>query len=621
LDPACGSGAFLVAAMKTMIAVYSAVIGRIKFLTDQKLTDWLKQVEDERPSLNYFIKKRVITDNLYGVDIMPEAVEIAKLRLFLALVSSAQAVEDLEPLPNVDFNIMAGNSLIGLLRVDETKFDSIKESATARRQRKLRESWGGEQPTQVNLLEPTYMQQSLLQPDKVSRYQQILREKNESIRKYKAHSFLKHDAASEGTDQETRIEIIRRHIEQVNAESQKKLDQLLLEEFQELKIKYEQAQLGPGGKKGKPVKRAVEIIDIERLQPFHWAYHFDEMLNERGGFDAIIANPPWEIFKPQAKEFFAQHSELVTKNNMDIKSFQKEQKKLLKDAEVAEAWLEYQSQFPHVSKYFRSAQQFINQISIVNGRKAGSDTNLYKLFLEQCFNLLHKRGRCGIIIPTGFYTDLGTKQLREMIFSETCLDKLLSFSNERFIFEGVDHRFKFCLLTFEKGSTTESFETCFRIDPREAIRASELESFFANRSARLPISVELVRRLTPDSLSVMEFKSERDIEIAEKMSQFPLLGEEIEGKWNLKLTAEFHMTNDSHLFKQEQGEGRLPLYEGKMIHQFTHQYAEPRYWVDESKRRAAILKKKDDAGQKLDYQSCRLSFRDIASSTNERRVS
>jgi hypothetical protein len=105
------------------------------------------------------------------------------------------------------------------------------------------------------------------------------------------------------------------------------------------------------------------------------------------------------------------------------------------------------------------------------------------------------------------------------------------------------------------------------------------------------------------------------------MLQFPLLGEKIEGKWNLKLTAEFHMTNDSHLFKTEPGPGRLPLYEGKMIHQFTHQFAAPRYWIDEAEGRKAMLGKNGvDQGQKLDYQSYRLGFRSVASSTNERAL-
>jgi len=70
LDPACGSGAFLVAAMKALINVYAAVIGRIEFLHDKGLTTWLAGIKKNHPSVSYFIKKRIITDNLFGVDIM-----------------------------------------------------------------------------------------------------------------------------------------------------------------------------------------------------------------------------------------------------------------------------------------------------------------------------------------------------------------------------------------------------------------------------------------------------------------------------------------------------------------------------------------------------------------------
>ncbi|MFM7790434.1 MAG: Eco57I restriction-modification methylase domain-containing protein, partial [Microcystis panniformis] len=106
-----------------------------------------------------------------------------------------------------------------------------------------------------------------------------------------------------------------------------------------------------------------------------------------------------------------------------------EQKKLLTNPEIAQAWLEYQSEYPHVSLYFRSSEQYKNQISIVNGKKQGTDINLYKLFVEQCFNLLHPRGYCGIIIPSGIYTDLGSKQLREMLFSHCQLGTLFGLSN------------------------------------------------------------------------------------------------------------------------------------------------------------------------------------------------
>ena len=361
LDPACGSGAFLVAAMKTLINVYAAVIGRIEFVKSPSVTKWLQTIRDEHPSIQYYIKKRIITDNLYGVDIMEEATEITKLRLFLALVASAATLEELEPLPNVDFNIMAGNSLIGLVRVDEDGFNGSAGMPV--------------DPTQRDLFKPTVAQGNLLEMLAASEYRGILKEKNRSIRLFKERAFANPDDVS--TESEIRTEMLKSSIEELNAKSHAKLNKLLFDEFGRLKIKYEQAQAT-----GKATKRLLLQADIDRLEPFHWGYQFDQIIEERGGFDAIIANPPWEVFKPNAKEFFEQYSDLVTKNKMDIKAFEKHQKELLQNPEIASAWATYQSQFPYVSSYFKSADQYKNQISVVNGKKAGTDTNLYRTHLR-----------------------------------------------------------------------------------------------------------------------------------------------------------------------------------------------------------------------------------------------
>ncbi len=132
LDPACGSGAFLAAAMRTLIEIYSALVGKAKFARDSTLDNWLAKIDREHPNIDYFIKKQIIINNLYGVDIMAEATEIARLRLFLALVASARTVDDLEPLPNIDFNILSGNALIGMLRVDEQRAE--QKAAQAQQQ-------------------------------------------------------------------------------------------------------------------------------------------------------------------------------------------------------------------------------------------------------------------------------------------------------------------------------------------------------------------------------------------------------------------------------------------------------------------------------------------------------
>jgi hypothetical protein len=413
----------------------------------------------------------------------------------------------------------------------------------------------------------------------------------------------------EGTPQENRLQMLRNHIEDVNRESVQKLNQILLDEFSgKLSIKYESAQLT-----GKAKKRLLTLSDMQSLKPFHWGYHFDKLITEKGGFDVIITNPPWEVFQTDEKEFFQQYDSLIQKNKLDIKSWNKQRDKLLENPEIQKAWLEYCSGYPHVSAYFKKSEQYRNQNSVINGKSASRKINLYCLFTEQCFNLLHPQGECGIVVPSGIYTDLGTKQLREMLFSQTNVTGLFCFENRKTIFEGVDSRFKFVILTFEKNKQTLSFPVEFmRHDVEELQRFPHKDS--------LVISVDLIRKLSPDSLSVMEFKQDIDIQIAEKMSRFPLLGETLPDTWNLKLTSEFHMTNDSYLFKTEPAKGRLPLYEGKMIEQFSHGLSQPRYWINESEGRKAILGKLPDNQQILDYQTYRTGFRKIARNTDSRTL-
>ena len=154
LDPTCGSGAFLFAALNILETLYSDCLERMQqFLEDlegkphhpDKFRDFrevLRQVE-QHPNERYFILKSIIINNLYGVDIMEEAVEICKLRLFLKLAAQVATIDQLEPLPDIDFNIRAGNTLVGFatigevrksqegkLALDEEEIRRIEEEAT-----------------------------------------------------------------------------------------------------------------------------------------------------------------------------------------------------------------------------------------------------------------------------------------------------------------------------------------------------------------------------------------------------------------------------------------------------------------------------------------------------------
>ncbi len=593
LDPACGSGAFLVAALKTLLEIYTALMGHIDRFNDPTLNDWRAALRGRHENASYNLKKKIITENLYGVDLMPEAAEIAKLRLFLALVSSAHTLDDLEPLPNIDFNILSGNSLVGLLEVDAAAYDAQRGRGK-----------GADQPMLLGVGSVTYAD--------------IVRERQALLRSYR------HASALGITD----LTGVREQIQTQKQRAYAVLDELLHKQFHDLGIRYEEATWDEkAGKEGKPRKRPLTLKDITDLKPFHWAFEFAEVM-ERGGFDAVIANPPWDTVKPNGKEFLQSYSPTVSKNKMSIKDFEKERGKLLTDPAVRAEWLAYQSGFPHINAYFRRAPQFAHQISVVDGKTAGTDLNLYKLFLEQGYRLLRGGGECGIVIPSGVYTDLGAKGLREMLFEGTEVTGLFCFENRRMIFDNVDSRFKFVVLTFRKGGHTTSFPAAFM---RHDVK--DLEDFPG--ALGLNISVDTVRRLSPDSLSVMEFKSDLDATIAEKMLRFPLLGEQLEGVWNLNLRRELHMTDDSHLFRTEPGPGRLPLYEGKMIHQFRHDWGGPKYWLEESEARKELLAgrvkniereakrqevrvKLDTSAIRLDYESYRIAFRDVARNTDLR---
>jgi hypothetical protein len=139
LDPTCGSGAFLFAALNMLEPLYEGCLDRMQEMVAERdrldalepqhlaihpgvavtrFRDILGQVA-KHPNRRYFILKSIIVNNLYGVDIMEEAIEICKLRLFLKLVAQIGRSADMEPLPDIDFNIRAGNTLVGFASLEE----------------------------------------------------------------------------------------------------------------------------------------------------------------------------------------------------------------------------------------------------------------------------------------------------------------------------------------------------------------------------------------------------------------------------------------------------------------------------------------------------------------------
>lgn len=189
---------------------------------------------------------------------MEEAIEIAKLRLFLTLVASAEARDQLEPLPNIEFNLLPGNSLIGLLHVDPAGFDPGK---SGRAGEQLRATLTHETElglTVESATAPTQKekQTAWLAQESVKKYAALLAEKNRLVALYRKSTSITQDLA-----------VLRAEIDAQKAAARDVLDRQLLREFQGLGIEFSQATWDAKKKtESKPERRPLTLGDIRALQ-------------------------------------------------------------------------------------------------------------------------------------------------------------------------------------------------------------------------------------------------------------------------------------------------------------------------------------------------------------------
>ncbi|MBN8574160.1 MAG: hypothetical protein J0M05_09620 [Candidatus Kapabacteria bacterium] len=279
IDPTCGSGAFLFAAMNILEPLYEACLQRMEIFIEEAKDEhnykhlspelqkswkainheksWHRQCvaqvkKPEHPNLQYFIYKSIILHNLYGVDIMKEAVEIAKLRLFLKLVATVEADYrkpnlGLEPLPDIDFNIRAGNTLVG--------FATFKDAAQAINER--------DNPNQLGLVFE----------DELDIVNTVRDKADDLARVFDAFKKAQID---------DNLDAYKKAKEKV-LQYQDNLNDILNE--------YLAFSYGIDTQKSSNKKRFAEWLQTH--QPFHWFAEFYEIIHEKGGFDVIIGNPPY----------------------------------------------------------------------------------------------------------------------------------------------------------------------------------------------------------------------------------------------------------------------------------------------------------------------------------------
>jgi len=344
----------------------------------------------------------------------------------------------------------------------------------------------------------------------------------------------------------------------------------------------------------------------ENLDPFHWDQEFSSIMKE-GGFDIILGNPPWNILKPQEKEFFSNFDSRLTKYNVDKRGATKIIETLRENENVNSKWNKYKESIQNQAHFFKTTYRYQSGQLEVNGKvkTISGDLNLYKLFIERIYQLLKQIGYTGIVVPSGIHTDAGTKGLRQLLFDSNTICQLFCFENRKGIFPSIHKSFKFDLITFRKGGKTQYFDAFFMQKDQYV-----LQNIY---DTTISINWELIKRISQSSWSILEFKTKKDIDIVKKMFQHPIISyNKSNDLWKFQLTRELDITLDSDLFNTvEQG---LVIYEGKMIEQYTHLFKEPRYWINNEN----IVSKFGE--EYHDFKEYRLGFRSIAASTNRRTM-
>jgi hypothetical protein len=185
----------------------------------------------------------------------------------------------------------------------------------------------------------------------------------------------------------------------------------------------------------------LEVGCIEFALPEIY-FNEDGTVNNHGGMDIVVGNPPWEVWEPNSDEFFTEYDS--TYRSLPNKKLKKDlQEKIIKELpQVGKKWEENKKRIQISAKYLKSTDAYKYQVWKVGGRKASSKQNLYKNALERFTQLAKKNSRFSILVPDNFATDNGSTGLRHLVIDNYQLKEFLSFANRKKIFAAVDERQK-----------------------------------------------------------------------------------------------------------------------------------------------------------------------------------
>ncbi len=557
IDPACGSGHFLLAAARRI----ATRLARIRAEGTPSLADFRHALRDAARCC------------IYGVDRNPMAVELTKVALWI------ETVDPGFPLGFFDAQIRCGDSLLGVFNLKMLE-EGVPDAA-------YKPLTGDEKAVARH-----YAQKNRRERDEKERIAQGFgfSQARDLLRDFEALRAMPENTVEQIEAKAERLRILT--VEGASAWQLETACDLYVSAFLLPKPKGTSAGQDGLPRRGaetvptsgtifewlRGVRPSTSMLDAARgaaraTRAFHWPLEFPDVM-QGGGFDVVIGNPPWEVIQFSDEEFFSNLAPHIAnlagaKRKNAIAQLENTNKNL---------WDSYRSIVRNVEgtkEFVKSSRRF--------ALTAFGKLNLYALFAELALKIGNASGRSGVIVQSGIATDEGNKHFFEHLVSNNLLVCLYDFENREKLFP-IDSRMKFAILTVGRNVPQADFvffatNTGHIADPRRRFKLSSAD----------------IDLLNPNTKTCPVFRSNEDAELTKSIytrsGSFIDKSSADKSGWRVELIRILNLTDDSHLFKTQEdfaglevklqgnmwvtkdGPDFLPLYEPKMIHHYDHRWA------------------------------------------------
>ena len=580
LDNACGSGHFLIEILNQITEIsYQNLHNQDNTKENNQQNDFLtistenlkETLETEKNTilqkLKTYIKGEIKIDELvllkrillkkiiFGVDLNAFAVELTRLSLWLDTFIFGT------PLSFIEHHVKQGNALIGakfgevmhqFLDVETQQVNLIGEQVKIQLQDTIK------QLKQLSDLKDTTQEDILKSKQIYKNLQKPLITLNRVLNLHTYQQFVPFEyPEKEQINERLAVNIsIKKAFDNLQSDILEEKNTIIINEIDKISKKY-----------------LFFNYEIEFAEVFQG--NLDNEANNKG-FHIIIGNPPWDKTKFDDKDFFSQYRS----SYRTMKQSEKEEvrQNILEYTNVRQEYENEKDSREKNNEYYKATYPY----------NAGTgDGNLFRFFIERNLALLHPKGAITYLTPSSWIYEDGSTKLRKHILQEYQLNFFFQFENKKAIFERVHRSYKFATFQVTQKNNISHLtpKGGIKNDTSIPVRFMEtditvLKVPFGDLGAAeniLEYPIADISLLSPEYLSFMEVKTNRDLEILRMIyAKFAPISTDY-----IDFRNELHATFDRNLFLETNDVGLLPLYEGKMIYQYNSKYTDPQYFVNQ----------------------------------------